>query len=109
MPESKTTKKHCVSSRRFAMMMGIRLVRWRCRVRIVMLCFRRRMYTLTMTYAMLGLEEKDVDECRTELEQHYLTRYCPGSAVAVYVMTRDRYVSLYLVILGDESVLTMAD
>lgn len=51
----------------------------------------------------------NVNECRTELEQHYLTRYCPGSAVAVYVMTRDRYVSLYLVILGDESVLTMAD
>ncbi|KAA8643317.1 uncharacterized protein ATNIH1004_010084 [Aspergillus tanneri] len=27
----------------------------------------------------------------TELKQHYLTRFCPGAAVAVYVMTRDRY------------------
>lgn len=28
---------------------------------------------------------------RTELNQHYLSRYCSGSAIAVYVMTRDRY------------------
>ncbi|KAB8264007.1 hypothetical protein BDV32DRAFT_91732 [Aspergillus pseudonomiae] len=28
-----------------------------------------------------------------ELEQHYLTKYCPGTAVAVYVMTRDRLIT----------------
>jgi hypothetical protein len=29
---------------------------------------------------------------RNELKQHYLTRYCAGTAVAIYVMTRDRFV-----------------
>ena len=43
MQGSKTSKKHSVSSLRFAMMMDIRLERWKCRVRIVMLCFLRRM------------------------------------------------------------------
>ncbi|KAE8354753.1 hypothetical protein BDV28DRAFT_71330 [Aspergillus coremiiformis] len=28
-----------------------------------------------------------------ELKQHYLTKYCPGAAVAVYVMTRDRLIT----------------
>ncbi|OOO05908.1 hypothetical protein OAory_01015690 [Aspergillus oryzae] len=28
-----------------------------------------------------------------ELKQHYLTKYCPGTAVAVYVMTRDRLIT----------------
>ncbi|OGM50232.1 hypothetical protein ABOM_001157 [Aspergillus bombycis] len=28
-----------------------------------------------------------------ELEQHYLTKYCPGTAVAVYLMTRDRLIT----------------
>lgn len=62
MPESKTTKKHCVSSRRFAMMMGIRLVRWRCRVRIVMLCFRRRTFL-----PVLGLRGKGAMLTNAEL------------------------------------------
>lgn len=95
MPESKTTKKHFVSSRHFAMMMDIRLERWKCRVRIVMLCFLRRMfYTYSWAVTVDCGKVVNVNECRTELEQHYLTRYCPGSAVAVYVMTRDRYATL---------------
>ncbi|KAF7174965.1 hypothetical protein CNMCM7691_005433 [Aspergillus felis] len=28
-----------------------------------------------------------------ELKQHYLTRFCPGAAVAVYLMTRDRLIT----------------
>ncbi|PYH48158.1 uncharacterized protein BP01DRAFT_413884 [Aspergillus saccharolyticus JOP 1030-1] len=28
-----------------------------------------------------------------ELQQHYLTKYCPGTTVAVYVMTRDRLIT----------------
>lgn len=32
--------------------------------------------------------------CRSELKHHYLTKYCPGTAIAVYVMTRDRYLIL---------------
>ncbi|PYH94270.1 tetratricopeptide repeat domain protein [Aspergillus ellipticus CBS 707.79] len=28
-----------------------------------------------------------------ELKQHYLTKYCPGTAIAVYVMTRDRLIT----------------
>ncbi|PWY80918.1 tetratricopeptide repeat domain protein [Aspergillus sclerotioniger CBS 115572] len=28
-----------------------------------------------------------------ELKQHYLTNYCPGTAIAVYVMTRDRLIT----------------
>ncbi|KAB8237700.1 tetratricopeptide repeat protein [Aspergillus alliaceus] len=28
-----------------------------------------------------------------ELKQHYLTKYCPGAAIAVYVMTRDRLIT----------------
>jgi hypothetical protein len=31
------------------------------------------------------------DKYRSELKQHYLTRFCPGAAVAIYLMTRDRY------------------
>lgn len=27
---------------------------------------------------------------RNELKQHYLSKYCPGAAVSVYVMMRDR-------------------
>ena len=51
MQGSKTSKKHSVSSLRFAMMMDIRLERWKCRVRIVMLCFLRRMF---YTYSCCG-------------------------------------------------------
>ncbi|GKZ48471.1 hypothetical protein AbraIFM66951_000533 [Aspergillus brasiliensis] len=29
----------------------------------------------------------------SELKQHYLTKYCPGTAIAVYVMTRDRLIT----------------
>ncbi|RLM01549.1 hypothetical protein CFD26_108537 [Aspergillus turcosus] len=28
-----------------------------------------------------------------ELKQHYLTRFCPGAAVAIYLMTRDRLIT----------------
>ncbi|KAF7165458.1 hypothetical protein CNMCM6106_001616 [Aspergillus hiratsukae] len=29
----------------------------------------------------------------SELKQHYLTRFCPGAAVAIYLMTRDRLIT----------------
>ncbi|PYH66201.1 tetratricopeptide repeat protein [Aspergillus vadensis CBS 113365] len=29
----------------------------------------------------------------SELKHHYLTKYCPGTAIAVYVMTRDRLIT----------------
>lgn len=38
-------------------------------------------------------ENHILTKCSTELNHHYLTRFCPGAAVAVYVMTRDRWVS----------------
>ncbi|KAL4992841.1 hypothetical protein BDW68DRAFT_172866 [Aspergillus falconensis] len=47
----------------------------------------------------LGAMEVECPDCdavfssETELKQHYLTRYCTGSAVAVYVMTRDRLIT----------------
>ncbi|KAL4995851.1 hypothetical protein BDV10DRAFT_202764 [Aspergillus recurvatus] len=47
----------------------------------------------------LGAMEVKCPDCdavfssETELNQHYLTRYCTGSAVAVYVMTRDRLIT----------------
>ncbi|KAL5339735.1 hypothetical protein BJX70DRAFT_363011 [Aspergillus crustosus] len=47
----------------------------------------------------LGALEVKCPDCEavfsssSELKQHYLTRYCAGSAVAVYVMTRDRLIT----------------
>jgi hypothetical protein len=38
-------------------------------------------------------EEAYLIKRRNELKQHYLTRYCAGTAIAIYVMTRDRFVS----------------
>jgi hypothetical protein len=40
----------------------------------------------------LFYRERLSNESRNELKQHYLTRYCAGTAVAIYVMTRDRFV-----------------
>ncbi|KAL4976466.1 hypothetical protein BDW66DRAFT_166440 [Aspergillus desertorum] len=48
---------------------------------------------------LLGAMEVKCPDCnavfssRSELKQHYLTRYCTGSAIAVYVMTRDRLIT----------------
>ncbi|KAL2828170.1 hypothetical protein BDW59DRAFT_171016 [Aspergillus cavernicola] len=48
---------------------------------------------------MLGALEVKCPDCdavfssSAELKQHYLTRYCPGAAIAVYVMTRDRLIT----------------
>ncbi|KAL4954001.1 hypothetical protein BDW69DRAFT_164016 [Aspergillus filifer] len=47
----------------------------------------------------LGAVEAKCPDCEAvftseaELKQHYLTRYCSGSAIAVYVMTRDRLIT----------------
>ncbi|KAL4967396.1 tetratricopeptide repeat protein [Aspergillus stella-maris] len=47
----------------------------------------------------LGAAEVKCPDCEAvftseaELKQHYLTRYCSGSAIAVYVMTRDRLIT----------------
>ncbi|KAL3456060.1 hypothetical protein BJX64DRAFT_294426 [Aspergillus heterothallicus] len=49
--------------------------------------------------ATLGALEVKCPDCdavfssTNELNQHYLTRYCAGTAVAVYVMTRDRLIT----------------
>ncbi|PLN83555.1 hypothetical protein BDW42DRAFT_64314 [Aspergillus taichungensis] len=49
--------------------------------------------------ATLGAVEVKCPDCdavyssQNELKQHYLTRFCPGAAVAVYVMTRDRLIT----------------
>ncbi|KAI9375845.1 hypothetical protein BJX61DRAFT_548625 [Aspergillus egyptiacus] len=49
--------------------------------------------------ATLGVLEVRCPDCdavfssSAELDQHYLTRYCPGAAVAVYVMMRDRLIT----------------
>ncbi|KAL2841451.1 hypothetical protein BJY01DRAFT_249557 [Aspergillus pseudoustus] len=49
--------------------------------------------------ATLGALEVKCPDCdavfssTSELQQHYLTRYCAGTAVAVYVMTRDRLIT----------------
>lgn len=66
------------------------LGRGMCNVRIVVPCFRPRMYCIIMSVPSKRLAEQKLTPYRAELEGHYLTRYCPGSAVAVYVMTRDR-------------------
>lgn len=42
---------------------------------------------------LVPCESHSDQPCSTELNYHYLTRFCPGAAVAVYVMTRDRWVS----------------
>lgn len=42
--------------------------------------------------------ERKSNPARNDLKQHYLTRYCTGSAVAVYVMMRDRYCLLLQVV-----------
>ncbi|KAH8431394.1 uncharacterized protein LDX57_009057 [Aspergillus melleus] len=45
------------------------------------------------TFGAIDVKCPDCDavfSSSTELNNHYLTRYCPGAAVAVYVMTRDR-------------------
>ncbi|XHF96765.1 hypothetical protein AWENTII_000383 [Aspergillus wentii] len=48
--------------------------------------------------ARLGAVDVKCPDCdaifssQEELRQHYLTRFCPGAAVAVYVMTRDRLI-----------------
>ncbi|KAL4794433.1 hypothetical protein BDV19DRAFT_399414 [Aspergillus venezuelensis] len=47
----------------------------------------------------LGAVEVRCPDCEAvftseaELKQHYLTKYCSGSAIAVYVMTRDRLIT----------------
>ncbi|KAL4872109.1 hypothetical protein BDV12DRAFT_6703 [Aspergillus spectabilis] len=49
--------------------------------------------------ATLGALEVKCPDCEavfssaSELKQHYLTRYCAGSAIAIYVMTRDRLIT----------------
>ncbi|KAL4945135.1 hypothetical protein BDV06DRAFT_231825 [Aspergillus oleicola] len=49
--------------------------------------------------ATLGAQDMKCPDCEAvftseaELKQHYLTRYCSGSAIAVYVMTRDRLIT----------------
>ncbi|RAH42198.1 TPR-like protein [Aspergillus brunneoviolaceus CBS 621.78] len=48
------------------------------------------------TFGAADIECPDCDaifSSPNELKQHYLTRYCPGTAVAVYVMTRDRLIT----------------
>ncbi|KAJ0425297.1 hypothetical protein BJY00DRAFT_325597 [Aspergillus carlsbadensis] len=49
--------------------------------------------------ATLGALEVKCPDCEAvfssanELNQHYLTRYCAGTAIAIYVMTRDRLIT----------------
>ncbi|KAL2786812.1 hypothetical protein BJX66DRAFT_312104 [Aspergillus keveii] len=49
--------------------------------------------------ATLGAQEAKCPDCdavfssENELKQHYLTRYCAGTAIAIYVMTRDRLIT----------------
>ncbi|KAL3448493.1 hypothetical protein BJX65DRAFT_317386 [Aspergillus insuetus] len=49
--------------------------------------------------ATLGAQEVKCPDCDAvfssgnELKQHYLTRYCAGTAIAIYVMTRDRLIT----------------
>ncbi|KAE8383183.1 hypothetical protein BDV26DRAFT_251861 [Aspergillus bertholletiae] len=49
--------------------------------------------------AILGAVDVRCPDCEAvfssskELKQHYLTKYCPGTAVAVYVMMRDRLIT----------------
>ncbi|KAL4911688.1 hypothetical protein BDW62DRAFT_207200 [Aspergillus aurantiobrunneus] len=48
------------------------------------------------TFGALDVKCPDCDaifSSSSELEQHYLTRYCSGTAVAVYMMTRDRLIT----------------
>ncbi|KAL2811798.1 hypothetical protein BJX63DRAFT_269183 [Aspergillus granulosus] len=50
----------------------------------------------TMIPSTLEVKCPDCDavfSSTNELNQHYLTRYCAGTAVAVYVMTRDRLIT----------------
>ncbi|PLB49391.1 hypothetical protein P170DRAFT_509943 [Aspergillus steynii IBT 23096] len=48
------------------------------------------------TFGAIDVKCPDCDavfSSSTELNNHYLTRFCPGAAVAVYVMTRDRLIT----------------
>ncbi|KAL4803284.1 hypothetical protein BDV18DRAFT_145557 [Aspergillus unguis] len=48
------------------------------------------------TLGALGIKCPDCEavfSSSAELKQHYLTKYCSGAAVAVYVMTRDRLIT----------------
>ncbi|RAL02693.1 tetratricopeptide repeat protein [Aspergillus ibericus CBS 121593] len=49
-----------------------------------------------LLFSAVGVDCPDCDAVFSsldELKQHYLTKYCPGTAIAVYVMTRDRLIT----------------
>ena len=67
-------------------MMHLHLTRRMSNVPTVMLYFPFRM---AKTYPRPpGGVSNNVS--RDELQEHYLSKYCPGAAVAIYMMTRDR-------------------
>ncbi|RJE26120.1 hypothetical protein PHISCL_01563 [Aspergillus sclerotialis] len=82
------SKKLYVFSPLSEMMMHLHWIPRMSNVRIVMLYFPHRMAEIYPRFLPSGGVSNIVS--RDELQEHYLSKYCPGAAVAIYMMTRDR-------------------